>query len=124
MERPYSVAMTSRPFLPILLSLLAGPALAQTQAETMPAPDAAQADVVRLSPQEREAAIEQGAARAARDAELAGVPDRKIHGEVGVEIGTGGARAAYGSAVVPLGDAGMAAVAFETDRSNYRFRRR
>lgn len=116
--------MTSRPLLPILLSLLAGPALAQTQAETTPAPDAAQADVVRLSPQEREAAIEQGAARAARDAELAGAPDRKIHGEMGVEIGTGGTRAAYGSAVVPLGDTGAAAFAFETDRSHYRFRRR
>lgn len=123
MGRPYGAAMTSRPFMPILLSLLAGPALAQMQ--TAPAPGAAtQADVVRLSPQEREAAIEQGAARAARDAELAGAPDRKIHGELGVEIGTGGTRAAYGSAIVPLGDTGMAAVAFETDRSNYRFRRR
>ena len=126
MGRPYSAAMTSRPFLPILLSLLAGPALAQTQAAPAPdaAPETAGADVVRLSPQEREAAIEQGAARAARDAELAGAPDRKIHGEMGVEIGTGSTRAAYGSAIVPLGDTGMAAFAFETDRSNYRFRRR
>lgn len=124
MERPYIAGMTPRPLLPILLGLLAGPALAQTSVEAVPAPDAAQADVVRLSPQEREAAIEQGAARAAREAELAGPSDRKIHGEIGVEIGTGGTRAAYGSAVVPLGDTGVAAFAFETDRSNYRFRRR
>jgi hypothetical protein len=116
--------MTPRSLLPILLCLLAGPALAQTQAETVPAPDATQAGVVRLSPQEREAAIEQGAARAARDAEHAVPSDRKIHGELGVEIGTGGTRAAYGSAIVPLGDTGVAAFAFETDRSNYRFRRR
>jgi hypothetical protein len=116
--------MTLRPFLPILLCLLAEPALAQTPAQAVPTPDTAQSDIVRLTPQEREAAIEQGAARAALDAELAGTPDRKIHGEVGVEIGTGGTRAAYGSAVVPLGDTGMAAFAFETDRSRYRFRRR
>lgn len=128
MERPYGAAMTTRPFLAILLFLLACPALAQKQAETTPAPDAAPetagADVVRLSPQEREAAIEQGAARAARDAELAGAPDRKIHGEMGVEIGTGGTRAVYGSAIMPLGDTGMAAVAFEADQSHYRVRRR
>lgn len=116
--------MTFRPLLPILLSLLARPALAQTQAETTAAPDPAQAGVVRLSPQEREAAIEQGAARAARDGELAGALERKIHGEIGVEIGTGGTRAAYGAATIPLGDSGVAAVAFETDRSHYHVRRR
>ena len=69
---------------PLLLALLAFPALAQTPAAA-PSPESPPTDVVRLTPEEREAAIEQGAARAARDAELSGTSDRKIQGQIGVE---------------------------------------
>ena len=79
---------------------------------------------IRLTPEQREAALEEGAARAAAGLELGGAPDRRIHGEVGVEVGTGGERAAYGMAVVPLGENGAAAFAFETDRVKYRRHRR
>ena len=41
-------------------------------------------------------------------------PDRQIHGEVGVGIGTGGYRSAFGTAVVPLGDDGVAIMSFGT----------
>ena len=44
----------------------------------------------------------------------AGPPDRSIHGEWGVGVGTGGYRSAYGVAVIPLGDRGTATVAAST----------
>lgn len=39
--------------------------------------------------------------------------DRRIHGEVGAMIGTGGARGMYGTAAIPLGENGGAIVSFE-----------
>ena len=44
---------------------------------------------------------------------------RGIHGEVGVMIGTGGARAIYGIAEIPLGDNAGAIVSFESSRFGY-----
>lgn len=38
---------------------------------------------------------------------------RRVHGEVGAFVGTGGARGVFGSAAVPLGSDGFAAFAFE-----------
>lgn len=128
--------MTTEPIAGLLLALLAAPCFAQTSdvvgapdadpffSGTIP-PDPALAGAVhRLSPEQREAAIEAGAARSANAIDGGQGPDRKIHGEVGVEVGTGGYRAAYGTAVVPVGDTGMAAISVETDRGNYRWRRR
>ena len=128
--------MTTGPIAGLLLALLAAPCFAQTSefvgapdadpffSGTIP-PDPALAGAVhRLSPEQREAAIEAGAARSANTIDGGEGPDRKIHGEVGVEVGTGGYRAAYGTAVVPVGDTGMAAISVETDRGNYRWRRR
>ena len=126
------------PFAALLLASLAAPCVAQalaTDAADAPAPDpffsgtippdpALAGTARRLSPEQREAAIEAGAARSALGIDGGNGPDRQIHGEVGVAIGTGGYRAAYGTAVVPLGDTGVAAVSVETDRSNYRWRRR
>lgn len=49
--------------------------------------------------------------------------DRRVHGEVGAFVGTGGARGVFGSAAVPLGDSGFAAFSFE--KSDFgRLRRR
>ena len=93
--------------------LMASPGLAQTVvADTRPLPSGA----IGLPPEEREAAIEAGAT-AARDLPLNGASDRRVHGEMGVEIGTGGERAMYGTAIVPIGQNGTAAVSFETGRS-------
>lgn len=83
-------------------------------------------EVVRLSPHERERAIE-----SRENAQIDPVEaqmfenDRRIHGEVGVMVGTGGARGAYGVAAIPLGENSGAVVAFETQRyPTQRWRRR
>lgn len=73
----------------------------------------------RLTPDAAAAAVADGAERnRAADAlalsrgdpglALPGETDRKIHGEVGVGIGTGGARDAYGIATAPIGDSATA----------------
>lgn len=86
--------------------------------------DPAAPGTIRLTPEQREAALEDGAARPRTDIDGNPLPDRAIHGEMGVAIGTGGYRSAYGTAVVPLGDNGAAAFSYETDRFNTRRRRR
>ncbi len=112
----------------LVLSSLATPCLAQAlPAEepffsgTIPA-DPSLAGTVRLSPEQREAALEYGASRPARGIDGDAPSDGRIHGEMGVAIGTGGYRSTYGTAVVPLGDTGVAAFSFETDRNNFRRR--
>jgi hypothetical protein len=42
--------------------------------------------------------------------------DRRMHGEVGAMIGTGGARGVYGIVGVPLGETGSATFAFSETR--------
>jgi hypothetical protein len=42
--------------------------------------------------------------------------DRRVHGEVGAMIGTGGARGVYGIVGVPLGETGSATFAFSDQR--------
>ena len=96
-----------------LLLVLAGPAAAQ----------APPTDVVTLSAAQREAALEDGATRSARELPLNGIGRTQIHGEVGMEIGTNGERAVYGTAIVPLGDTGSAAISFFDGRSG-RWRQR
>lgn len=58
-------------------------------------------------------------------AELGGErPDRQVHGEIGIEIGTGGYRGLYGSALVPLGEEGFLSVdGAVIDHMPYRRRR-
>ncbi len=97
-----------------LLAAIATPCLAQNA----PPPPSG---IVSLTPEQREAAIEAGAARAAADLS-GGTGDRRVHGEMGVEVGTGGYRSVYGTAVVPLGDNATAAFSFQDSRSNYRRR--
>jgi hypothetical protein len=94
-----------------LLAAIATPCLAQS-ADALPS----SSDIVSLTPEQREAALEAGAARGTAD--LAGsAGDRRVHGEMGVEVGTGGERAIYGTAVVPIGQNGVAAFSYEQGRS-------
>jgi hypothetical protein len=58
--------------------------------------------------------LEAGAARAADQSLQNGVSDRRVHGEVGVEIGSRGERAAYGTLVAPVGQNGVAAISYGT----------
>lgn len=97
----------------MMLSLTAVPAVAPA------------APVVhRLSPAAIEAARSVGESRGraaealAQDKAIRG--DRKVHGEVGFGVGTGGGREAFGSAVVPLGKGGAAAFDFDYTRFNPR----
>jgi len=94
--------------------LMPAPVLAQA-GEPAPAPPAER----RLSPEQIEAVL----AEAAKKREAARVqldpaaadqaPRRQVHGEVGVAIGTGGYREAFGTAIYPLGDEGVAAISLD-----------
>lgn len=90
---------------------------------TEPVADPAGGTVYRISPQEAEAVQ---AAAAARKADFGRVndsaaPDGQIHGEIGLGIGTGGYSSVFGTAIVPLGNTGIAAFSFE--RTNFGRRR-
>ncbi len=72
---------------------------------------------IRLSDAEKEKVLEEAAAiRHERtavqsvDETFAGEAGRQVHGEVGFEVGTGGYRSAYGTAIVPLEDDGVAII--------------
>ena len=89
------------------------------------------AHVIRLSPEQKAAAMADGSEQKV-DAALAqatgggnddGIDygdrvDRRIHGEVGFMIGTNGARGMYGTAAIPLGDNAGAVVSFSNERYN------
>ena len=82
--------------------------------------------VHRLSSEEAEAVKDAAAKRninaPSLDDDLA--PGRRIHGEIGFGIGTGGYNSVFGTAIVPLGDQGFAALSFErSDFGRRRFRR-
>ena len=103
-------------------------------AQTVPVADGLDAanvsaggEVYRLSPAEIEATLDAAATRnASQMPPLPPLPaagqaqttlnDGKPHGEAGMMIGTGGARAVWGSTVMPLGQNGVAAFSFSTGR--------
>jgi hypothetical protein len=97
-----------RLFLPLLL-LTAVPARAEPL-------------VFSLSPEAREAAIDAASRQPERNPLILGqapetaAQDRRIHGEVGFSIGTGGTRSVFGTTMVPLGDDAAAAFSFSTGR--------
>lgn len=81
--------------------------------------------VHRLSPEEAEAVQDAAAKRNINAPSLDDqrVPDGRIHGEIGFGIGTGGYSSVFGTAIVPLGDDGVAAFSFDrTDFGRRRFR--
>ena len=72
-------------------------------------------DAHRLSEAEVAAILDQAEAR--RQAAPAPLP-RQVEGEIGVGIGTGGYREAFGTAVIPLGQSGTAIISFDSVESN------
>lgn len=46
--------------------------------------------------------------------------ERRIHGEVGVAVGTGGYRSGYITSVMPLGENGTLALTFGQEKNGYR----
>ena len=46
-------------------------------------------------------------------------PDRRVHGEFGAAIGTGGYRSAYGVVQIPIGKTGSATIAAATGRGGW-----
>jgi hypothetical protein len=97
------------------------PPAAPVAADSAPA-DQIAADTVRLSPDQREAALEYGASRSSRELPINGL-GRQIHGEVGMEIGSNGSHAIFGTATVPLGDSGSATISFlNANGGRYRYR--
>ena len=120
--------------LPIALALVAGvslwPAAASAQSLPEPGPAApieatppSTGDVIRLSDEERLEILNNNTMEkaAAARGELVGAeaPERRIHGEFGVMIGSHGTRGAYGTADIPLGDNAGATVSFESSRYGY-----
>ena len=82
----------------------------------------------RLSPQPIEAVLAEAAkkreASERQELPVGQAEPRQIHGEVGVSIGTGGHRGAFGTAVYPVGDDGAAAISFDfLDRGRRRYKR-
>ncbi|MGI4877866.1 MAG: hypothetical protein ACRYG4_10325 [Janthinobacterium lividum] len=105
----------------ILLSLTAVPAVAAD------AGDPSAPTLHRLSPGEVDAALASGEERNRAADALAAVDGtgRKIHGEVGLGVATGGGREAFGSMIAPLGETGTAAFSYDyTNFGNNRLSRR
>lgn len=107
----------------LLTTALLAPSLA------LAAPASPLPSQVRLSDEEKEKVLEAAASRnrapSAAKVELADEgkdAPAPIHGEVGVEIGTGGYRSAYGTAVVPLKGDSVAIISLGTsDFGNRRY---
>lgn len=107
-------------FLAASLALVSGAATA----EPVVAP--VSGTVHRLSPEEAEAVQDAAAKRNINAPSFNDrpVPDGRIHGEIGFGIGTGGYNSVFGTAIVPLGDDGIAAFSFERSdfgRRRYRY---
>ncbi len=116
-----------------VLLLIAGSAMLQPSLATAQtsAPAAPMPSERRLSPEQIETILEEAATknRAADRVRMPDVeleaPKPRVHGEVGVTIGTGGYREVYGSAIYPMGEDGIAAISldmidFGHRRSRYR----
>ncbi len=100
-------------------AVLAAPTALHAQAET-PADNPASGVVFRLTP-EQIAAIENRNIQSAPLSELDTsdtliTPQRKIHGEVGFGIGTGGYSEIFGTVIAPLGNTGY--LAFSLSQQN------
>ncbi len=93
-------------------TLLAVPLAAQTApatpTQTLSLSDAQKADLLAHDTEASVADAQAGLS--------GGGQSRQIHGEIGALIGSNGTRAAFGTAVIPLGDGAQAAVSFESSR--------
>ena len=89
----------------------------------LPAPALA-ADERRLSAAEVERILDAAAQK--REASAGKAPARPIEGEIGVSVGSGGTREMFGTAIVPVGEQGVAIISIdsaESDRQRHRRRR-
>ena len=75
-------------------------------------PSLASAETLALTDAQREAVLA-GNSEASVAADPTG---RKVHGELGVAIGSRGLRSVYGTAAIPLGGDADAVVSFESSR--------
>ena len=112
-------------FLAASLAVLAGPALAaDSGADGAPVSTASQTTDQKIAawlndkPAPLSAAGTDGADEPLRD-NPDGRPDRRIHGEVGAGIGTGGYRSAYGVVNIPIGKSSSVTVAASTGHNDY-----
>jgi hypothetical protein len=100
---------------------------ALAQSASIPTTSAAGSDIVRLTDEQRMAILDGNTVESAAAArgELPDSEDarRGVHGEVGVMIGSHGARAVYGTADIPLGDHAGAVVSFESSSFGYQRQR-
>ena len=107
----------------LALAALLCPGLAPAQTPAAPAP-APTPDEHRLTPEQIEAVLAEAAARRAAEAKRAPMevapdqhaedqPGPQVQGEVGLSIGTGGYREAYGTAIYPLEGGGVAAISLD-----------
>ena len=107
----------------LLRSILFATVLATTPALAAAAPDGER----RLSAEQVEQILDQAAAQR-EAAELNAEEEQAkaawaVHGDVGFAVGTGGYREAFGTAVIPLGEQGVAAISFDTGRDRgFRYR--
>jgi hypothetical protein len=112
-------------FLAASLVALSGPALAaDAAADGAPVSTASQTTDQKIaawlndSPPVGPTAPDNSRGEPLRDDQGAN-PDRRIHGEVGAGIGTGGYRSAYGVVNIPIGKSGSATVAVSTGHNDY-----
>jgi hypothetical protein len=106
-------------FLAASLALLAGPALAADAAASSGAPvsTASPSTDAKIAAWLDDSKVQNTGESDGPGADgPAPPPDRKIHGEVGAAIGSGGYRSAYGVATIPLGKSSSATVAVSTGR--------
>ncbi|WP_260596641.1 hypothetical protein [Sphingomonas endolithica] len=91
----------------------------RTPTLSRPAPGATE-DTIRLTNAERNTILGnntvESAATAGGEQGVSLSRGRAIHGEMGVMLGSNGARGVYGIAEVPLGDNAGAVVSFESSR--------
>ncbi|WP_293973780.1 hypothetical protein [Sphingomonas sp.] len=86
---------------------------ASAHAQEASAPSTPAPGTIALSPEERTRILDAASRRSDEELPINGA-ERQIHGTVGMEIGSRGGRALYGSTVVPLGQTGTAAFSFMT----------
>ena len=101
-------------------------AIAQTapKADAAPPVSPEPSDTIRLTDEQRMRILDSNTevSAAAARGEMTG-SDRealRIHGEVGVSVGSNGSHSIYGVAAIPLGEHAQATVMFESSRFNYR----
>ncbi len=91
------------------IEILAGAMAAMTLEVAPPEPR-------RLSEQQVEQVLAEAAARREASEQVPPRQPRQVQGELGVSVGTGDFRGAFGTATIPLGDESGATLSFSTEK--------